>query len=103
MQISQILKSSDPRKFSIRSLRKALVDESGGRYIPSYATLRLIVREKFSLRYQRLNLACFKYADPSFDEKRLWVSRLLAQFFYENVFIVSIDESCFKTIDPPKR
>jgi hypothetical protein len=34
-----------------------------------------------------------RYKDPTFDSKRLWVSRLLAQFISDNALIISIDES----------
>ena len=38
-----------------------------------------------------------RYNDESFDEKRIWVSRLLAQFIMDNVVIISIDESGFQS------
>ena len=37
-----------------------------------------------------------KYNDPELDGKGLWVSRLLAQFLFEDVLIVSIEESGFQ-------
>ena len=44
-----------------------------------------------------------KYTDPTFDEKRLWISRLLAQFIVEGAIIVSIDESSIRTQGLPKK
>lgn len=40
IKITDLIKNSDPRSFSIRNLRKMLVDDSSGHYVPSYATLR---------------------------------------------------------------
>ena len=42
------------------------------------------------------NTAKISYNDVEFDEKRVWVSRLLAQFMFSGVIIISIDESSFK-------
>lgn len=47
--------------------------------------------------------ANLKYKDPSFNEKRLWVSRLLAQFMFEDVVIISVDESHFRSDTLPHR
>ena len=48
------------------------------------------------MRFRAVNAAKIKYNDTDFDEKRLWVSRLLAQFMMADVLILSIDESSFK-------
>ena len=37
-----------------------------------------------------------KHNDPGLDGNRMRVSRLLAQFLFEDVIIVSIDESGFQ-------
>ena len=63
---------------------------------PSVSTVRQMLREDFQLRYRVANAAKIKYNDVSFDDKRVWVSRLLAQFLLSGVVIVSIDESSFK-------
>ena len=34
-----------------------------------------------------------RYQDPTFDHKRLWVSRLLSQFLLEGALIISINKS----------
>lgn len=44
-----------------------------------------------------------RYLDPTYNEKRLWVSRLLAQFHKEGAVIISIDESNFRVDSFPKR
>lgn len=56
-----------------------------------------MLREDFQLRFRAANAAKIKYNDVSFDDKRVWVSRLLAQFMVSGVVIVSIDESSFKS------
>ena len=63
---------------------------------PSASKLREILRNDFQLRYRTANAAKIKYNDVSYDDKRVWMSRLLAQFLLSGVIIVSIDESSFK-------
>ena len=70
---------------------------------PSKATVRRLLKEEFQLRFRVASAANIKYNDVSFDEKRLWVSRLLAQFMLSGVVIVSIDESSFKSESVVKR
>ena len=38
-----------------------------------------------------------RYLDPTYNDKRVWVSRLLAQFMFENAVIISVDESNFRS------
>ena len=33
------------------------------------------------------------YKNPAFDDKRLWVCRLLAQFVTDGALVISVDES----------
>ena len=54
------------------------------------------MKETFQLKYKSLEKANVKYRDPLYNEKRLWVSRLLAQFLIEDAVIISIDESNFR-------
>jgi hypothetical protein len=63
---------------------------------PSETTIRRILRNQFQLRYRATNAANIHYNDTEFDAKRVWVSRLLAQFMMAEVLVVSIDESSFK-------
>jgi hypothetical protein len=51
------------------------------------------LKSTFHLHYGKSDPAATKYRDPLYDEKRLWVSRLLAQFMHEEALIVSVDES----------
>jgi hypothetical protein len=44
-----------------------------------------------------------KYRDPDYNEKRLWVCRLLAQFMIEDAVIISLDESNFKHSALPRK
>lgn len=67
------------------------------RVVPSITTLHKILADKFHLKYGPLEQANLKYRDPTFNEKRLWISRLLAQFMFEDTLIVSVDESNFRS------
>ena len=44
-----------------------------------------------------MNTANLKYRDPTFNDKRLWVSRLLAQFLFEDALKITVDESDFRS------
>ena len=54
------------------------------------------MKERFNLKYKRVEKENAKYRDPSFNEKRLWISRIVAQFIKEEVIIISINESNFR-------
>jgi hypothetical protein len=70
---------------------------------PGLSTVRKILMEDFQLRFRAANAANIKYNDVSFDDKRVWVSRLLSQFLLAGVVVVSIDESSFKQEGVAKR
>ena len=52
-----------------------------------------VLRDDLHLRFLRYDSAMIRYQDPTFDHKRLWVSRLLSQFLLDGALIISIDES----------
>jgi hypothetical protein len=54
------------------------------------------MKEKFKLKFKKLDKANTKYRDTDFNEKRLWVSRIMAQFIKEETIIICIDESNFR-------
>lgn len=56
-------------------------------------TISDILKKRFHLNYKKMNSAHFRYKDPVFNEKRLWVCRLLTQFLLDGAVIVSVDES----------
>ena len=60
------------------------------------------MKKHFHLRFKIQLPAMVKYIDPTYNECRLWASRLLAQFFKEGAVIISIDESNFR-VDAFKR
>ena len=64
--------------------------------VPCARVIRKIMQEKFNLKYCRLDKANVKYRDPQYNEKRMWVSRLMVQFILEEVVLISIDESNFR-------
>jgi len=71
--------------------------------LPSSSTIKKVLKCDFKLRYRLTNAASVKYNDTSFDEKRRWISRLLAQFLMAEVLVVSIDECSFKQEGIPTR
>ena len=46
--------------------------------VPTPMIIRKVMKDIFALKYKTLDKANIKYRDPLFNEKRLWVSRLLA-------------------------
>jgi len=52
-----------------------------------------VLRQDLNLRFLRYDSAMVRYQDPTYDHKRLWVSRLLSQFLLDGALIISIDES----------
>ena len=52
-----------------------------------------VLHDDLHLSFRRYDPAMVRYQDPTFDNKRLWVSRLLAQFLIDGALIISIDES----------
>jgi hypothetical protein len=72
--------------------------------VPSSMVVRKIMRDTFHLKFKTLEKANLKYRDPLYNEKRLWVSRLLGQFILEeDTVIVSIDESNFRHDSLPSK
>ena len=60
---------------------------------PAHATLQKILRNVFHQHFKRDDLACVRYRDTIYNNKRLWISRIIAQLMHDDVVIVSIDES----------
>ena len=71
--------------------------------VPSVATLLKILKAKFAMRYGKSQAANVKYRDPTFNERRLWVSKLLAQFLMEDAVIISVDECNFRSDSLPNK
>ena len=71
--------------------------------MPSETSINTILHKHFHLKFKSSKASMIRYLDPTYNEKRLWVSRLLAQFHKENAVIISIDESNFRVDSFPKR
>ena len=56
-----------------------------------------MLKKHFHLRYKFFDTAKIKYMDPAYNDKRMWISRLLAQFLHEGMVVISIDESGFRS------
>jgi hypothetical protein len=65
--------------------------------LPSASTVRLILKNKFGLRFRSFDSATLKYSSCLYDEARVRASRLLTQFLQEEALVVCIDESSFST------
>lgn len=58
--------------------------------------IRKLLRKHFHLRFKAMPAAMVRYHDPLYNEKRVWVARLLAQLYNEGAIIISLDESNFR-------
>jgi hypothetical protein len=81
---------------SSHEVRNYLLEELEEHKVPSLVTVRRIMKLKFNLRFKKLDKANTKYRDSSYNEKRLWVSRLVAQFLMEDAVVICVDESNFR-------
>jgi len=75
---------------------KRHIDAICGTRAPSVSTLRRLLHRDYCLAYRPAPPSKVGYSDPSFNEKRLWVSRILAQLVLDDVLVVSVDESSFR-------
>lgn len=62
----------------LKTLRQYLLDKLPAEQVPALSTISLILRNTFQLKNEPFSGSQYKYCDPTFGEKRLWVSRLLA-------------------------
>ena len=46
--------------------------------VPCLNSIDTILKKHFHLKYKSVNPAMVKYIDPTYNERRLWVSRILA-------------------------
>jgi hypothetical protein len=68
-------------KMNLKALREFLLGELDPKRVPSLPTISKIIKEDFHLKHCTFQGSMHKYQDPTYNEKRLWISRLLAQFF----------------------
>ena len=59
----------------------------------------MILRDKFRLKYKKVEPAMPRYLSPDFDEKRYYVSKFLAHMVIDDALLISIDESHFRNDD----
>ena len=57
----------------------------------------------FHLKYATLDKQNLKYRDPTYNAKRIWISRLLAQFLQEQMIVISVDKSNFRSDKLPSK
>lgn len=91
--IGDYLKLYGIREASYRKIRKYLNQVLPERAPHSNRMISAILKQRYHLKYTAYNTAQIRYEDPSFDEKRLQVSRLLSQFLLDGALIISVDES----------
>ena len=96
LEMQRFFEENGIYQFTSNELRNHLLQRLSEDQVPSVKVLREIVRDKFKLKYCRLDKANTQYRNAKYNEKRLWVSRLLSQFILEKAVIIAIDESNFR-------
>ena len=77
-QIMEYIKEHGYYNIKLRVLRLYLLEKLDSKLVPSKVTLHKILKDTFQLKNEQFKGSQYKYSDPSFTEKRLWISRLLA-------------------------
>jgi hypothetical protein len=77
-EIAQHFEESGIYKCSSDAIRKRLLDNLPKDQVPTSLVIRNIMKDTFKLKYKTLEKANTKYRDPDYNEKRLWVCRLLS-------------------------
>lgn len=85
-------------KTKIRHLKEYIQNKlDDGIRAPSNSTLSKILREVFHQYYRKDTAANSKYRDTIYNSKRVWISRIIPQLLYDQVLVISMDESNIRT------
>lgn len=101
--ISKYLERNGIYQVKVKDLHSHLRSELPQSKVVSNFTILRILREEFKLHYGHLDKANLKYRDPTYSDKRLWTSRLLAWFLSSEYLVISIDESNFRSDSTPHK
>jgi hypothetical protein len=88
---------------TVQELRDYLLGKLPEDKVPSTKIIRRIMKEDFNLKFKRFDKANTKYIDSAYNEKRIWISRIVSQFLKEDAIIISIDESNYRHDDYPTK
>lgn len=92
--IKEFLETNGIYKTKLRILRQYVQSKLPDAVTaPCESTLSKILRETFHQYYRKDHAANTKYRDQVYNNKRIWIARLVTQFLYDKVIVVSIDES----------
>ena len=71
--------------------------------VPFGNTVVKILHDRFGLNWRAFNTARLHFYQARFNDKRMWVARLLVQCLSEDYLVVSVDESSFSTSQMSRR
>ena len=94
-RVAEYIRSAGFEALTMGKVRQHLAD-SGFSPVPSLATIGIVVRERLGLSYRVRKTINFRFLSTAFDEKRIWVTRLLVMFIRMNMLLVCVDESSFQ-------
>ena len=90
--MSEYLKAGGLTNLKRSSIHQHLTSTLTDSKVPTLNQIGDILKKDFNLRYRKLDGALVHYSDPQFEEKRIWVSRLLSQFLTDDALVISVDE-----------
>jgi hypothetical protein len=63
---------------SVLKIRSYLLEQLPEHQVPCLKIIRKIMKEQFNLKHMHHDKANIKYKDSKYNEKRIWISRLVA-------------------------
>jgi hypothetical protein len=96
--VGQCIKTNGLHQLTIQQVRSYIAESQiPGLKVPCKETVSMILKEQFLLRHVKYDGAIARYRDPLYNDRRIWLARILTQLICEDVLIVSIDETHFRS------
>jgi hypothetical protein len=95
--IASYLENTGIYELKLLTLKQDLLTKLPPLQVPGNSTLSKILRNDFRLSYRRLSHVNIRYRDPDYDDKRLWIARLMTQFIHDKILVICVDESNFRS------
>ena len=98
----ETIKELGLQRLTVSKVVRAL-KQKGGLKQPSYQVVRQIFKDRLGIKFRGYKPANLRYNDEKFDDKRLAISRVLAQLMKNDQLLISADEAHFNHIQYQKR
>ena len=96
--IGECIKTNGLHALTIKQIREYIGQaQIPNLKVPGKDTVSMILKEKFLLRHVKYDGSIARYRDPLYNDRRIWLARIMTQLICEDVLIVSIDETHFRS------